>query len=169
MRRERVVVRAFSASHEASIWRVHVWRAQHFATHEVLAVIHRRFRNTREKTMRKRVPRCAKIWAGSTQKTSRPFTVSVVGQHTKRQKVWIHAAAQEARHAHRIKEDANVKRRFIQRSCRPGTTCRHWEVRRMTSGDPKYHSGRSKKEYASPSMEFLAKLTTNARRTYTVA
>jgi hypothetical protein len=37
-------------------------------------------------------------------------------------------------------------------------------IRRMTSGDPKYHSGRKKKEYASPYLEFLAKLTTNARR-----
>jgi hypothetical protein len=37
-------------------------------------------------------------------------------------------------------------------------------VRRMTSGDPKYHSGRPKKVYASPYLEFLAKLTTNARR-----
>ena len=36
--------------------------------------------------------------------------------------------------------------------------------RRMTAGDPKYHSGRPKKEYGSPSMEFLAKLTANARR-----
>ena len=34
----------------------------------------------------------------------------------------------------------------------------------MTSGDPKYHSGRKNKEYASPYWEFLAKLTTNARR-----
>ena len=38
------------------------------------------------------------------------------------------------------------------------------KIRRMTSGDPKYHSGRKKKEYASPYLEFLAKLTTNARR-----
>ena len=38
------------------------------------------------------------------------------------------------------------------------------KIRRMTSGDPKYHSGRPKKEYASPYLEFLAKLTTNARR-----
>lgn len=37
-------------------------------------------------------------------------------------------------------------------------------IRRNTSGDPKYHSGRKKKEYASPYLEFLAKLTTNARR-----
>ncbi len=34
----------------------------------------------------------------------------------------------------------------------------------MTSGDPKYHSGRKKKEYASPYLEFLAKIETNARR-----
>jgi len=38
------------------------------------------------------------------------------------------------------------------------------KIRRMTSGDPKYHSGRKKKEYASPCLEFLAKITTNARR-----
>jgi hypothetical protein len=38
------------------------------------------------------------------------------------------------------------------------------KIRRMTSGDPKYHSGRAKKEYASPYLEFLAKITTNARR-----
>ena len=38
------------------------------------------------------------------------------------------------------------------------------KIRRNTSGDPKYHSGRNKKEYASPYLEFLAKITTNARR-----
>jgi len=38
------------------------------------------------------------------------------------------------------------------------------KIRRMTSGDPKYHSGRKKKEYASPYLEFLAKVETNARR-----
>lgn len=38
------------------------------------------------------------------------------------------------------------------------------KIRRMTSGDPKYHSGRPKKEYASPYLEFLAKIETNARR-----
>ena len=38
------------------------------------------------------------------------------------------------------------------------------KIRRTTTGDPKYHSGRPKKEYAWPSLEFLAKLTTNARR-----
>jgi hypothetical protein len=38
------------------------------------------------------------------------------------------------------------------------------KIRRNTSGDPKYHSGRKKKEYESPYLEFLAKLTTNARR-----
>ena len=37
-------------------------------------------------------------------------------------------------------------------------------IRRNTSGDPKYHSGRKKKEYASPYLEFLAKIETNARR-----
>ncbi len=30
------------------------------------------------------------------------------------------------------------------------------KIRRMTSGDPKYHSGRPKKQYASPYLEFLA-------------
>ena len=37
-------------------------------------------------------------------------------------------------------------------------------IRRNTSGDPKYHSGRKKKEYPSPYLEFLAKIETNARR-----
>ena len=32
------------------------------------------------------------------------------------------------------------------------------KIRRMTSGDPKYHSGRKKKEYASPCLMFLDKL-----------
>jgi len=31
-------------------------------------------------------------------------------------------------------------------------------------GDPKYHSGRKKKEYASPYLEFLDKLEKTARR-----
>jgi len=38
------------------------------------------------------------------------------------------------------------------------------KIRRMTSGDPKYHSGRKKKEYASPYLEFLDKLEKLARR-----
>ena len=38
------------------------------------------------------------------------------------------------------------------------------KIRRMTSGDPKYHSGRKKKEYASPYLEFLDKLQNTARR-----
>jgi hypothetical protein len=38
------------------------------------------------------------------------------------------------------------------------------KIRRNTSGDPKYHSGRPKKQYASPYLEFLSKIETNARR-----
>ena len=38
------------------------------------------------------------------------------------------------------------------------------KARRNTFGDPKYHSGRKKKEFASPYLEFLAKIETNARR-----
>jgi hypothetical protein len=37
-------------------------------------------------------------------------------------------------------------------------------IRRMTSGDPRYHSGRKKKEYASPFLEFLDKLINAAQR-----
>ena len=37
-------------------------------------------------------------------------------------------------------------------------------IRRMTSGDPKYHSGRKKKEFASPFLEFLDTLQKAARR-----
>ena len=37
-------------------------------------------------------------------------------------------------------------------------------IRRMTSGDPKYHSGRKKKEFASPYLEFLDKLEKAARK-----
>ena len=37
-------------------------------------------------------------------------------------------------------------------------------IRRMTSGDPKYHSGRKKKEFASPFLEFLDSLQKAARR-----
>jgi len=71
-------------------------------------VIQRRFGNTWDETMSNQVPRCAKIWAGSTQKLTRKFMVSDVGQHVYCQKVRVLAAAQEARHAHRIKEDAHV-------------------------------------------------------------
>jgi len=39
------------------------------------------------------------------------------------------------------------------------------KIRRMTSGDPKYHSGRKKKEFASPYLEFLDKLEKAARKT----
>jgi len=38
------------------------------------------------------------------------------------------------------------------------------KIRRMTSGDPKYHSGRKKKEFASPYLEFLDKLEKAARK-----
>jgi hypothetical protein len=37
-------------------------------------------------------------------------------------------------------------------------------IRRMTSGDPKYHSGRKKKKFASPFLEFLDTLQKAARR-----
>jgi hypothetical protein len=37
-------------------------------------------------------------------------------------------------------------------------------ARRNTSGDPKYHSGRPKKVYESPYLEFLDKLQRAARR-----
>ena len=38
------------------------------------------------------------------------------------------------------------------------------KIRRNTSGDPKYHSGRKKKDFASPYLEFLDKLVNTARR-----
>jgi len=38
------------------------------------------------------------------------------------------------------------------------------KTRGNKSTDLRYHSGRKKKEYASPSLEFVAKLTRNARR-----
>lgn len=38
------------------------------------------------------------------------------------------------------------------------------KARRNTFGDPKYHSGRKKKEFASPYLEFLDKLVKAARK-----
>ena len=38
------------------------------------------------------------------------------------------------------------------------------KVRRMTSGDPKYHSGRPKKAFDSPYLEFLDKVEKTAQR-----
>ena len=38
------------------------------------------------------------------------------------------------------------------------------KIRRNTSGDPKYHSGRKKKEYASPYLEFLDKVRRVSQR-----
>ncbi len=38
------------------------------------------------------------------------------------------------------------------------------KIRRMTSGDSKYHSGRRKKKFASPLLEFLDTLQKAARR-----
>lgn len=38
------------------------------------------------------------------------------------------------------------------------------KIRRMTSGDPKYHSGRPKKVFDSPYLEFLDKLQKAARK-----
>ena len=58
--------------------------------------------------MPERAPRRAKIWAGSTQKRSRKFTVLGVSGHTKRHEVRILVAAKAARHTQRIKEDVHV-------------------------------------------------------------
>jgi hypothetical protein len=38
------------------------------------------------------------------------------------------------------------------------------KIRRNTSADPRYHSGRKKKEFASPYLEFLDKLEKAARK-----
>ena len=38
------------------------------------------------------------------------------------------------------------------------------KIRRNTSGDPMYHSGRKKKQFASPYLEFLDKMEKAARR-----
>ena len=38
------------------------------------------------------------------------------------------------------------------------------KIRRNTCGDPKYHSGRPKKVYASPYLEFLDKMVKAARK-----
>jgi hypothetical protein len=38
------------------------------------------------------------------------------------------------------------------------------KIRRNTSGDPKYHSGRKKKEYASPYLEYLDKVRRVSQR-----
>ena len=75
------MVRAFSAIHEASIWWVHLWWAQHFATQVVWPMVPCGFGCLQEETMPNQVPRCAKIWAGWEQKLTQKFMVFDVGQH----------------------------------------------------------------------------------------
>ena len=118
-----------------------------------------------EETMRERVPRCAKIWASSTQKLTRNFTVSDDGQHVNSQKVRILAAAKDAGRTRSIKEDAPCHVPVHSTTQQAGS---FWPLlrnaRRNRFGDPKYHSGRKKKELASPYLEFLDKLEKAARK-----
>jgi hypothetical protein len=99
------------------------------------------------------------------RKLIRKFMVFDVGQHTKRQKVRILAAAQAApappthqggcpmSSASSFNDPAGRELLAMLRN-----------ARRNKFGDPKYHSGRKKKEFASPYLEFLDKLEKAARK-----
>ena len=91
--------------------------------------------------------------------------VSDIGQDTTRQKVRILAAAKAAQRTQRIKEDSPCSlrvRSMIQQAGNCWPLLRN--ARRNRFGDPKYHSGRKKKEFASPYLEFLDKLEKLARK-----
>jgi hypothetical protein len=95
---------------------------------------------------------------------SRKFKVLDVRQHVKREKVRILAAVRRpgAPDASR-RMPVSAASSFNDPAGRELLAMLR-KARRNTFGDPKYHSGRKKKEYASPYLEFLAKITTNARR-----
>jgi hypothetical protein len=63
-----------------------------------------------------------------------------------------------------IKEDAVTKPLTPAEKANRHLLAAIRNIRRNTSGDPMYHSGRKKKEYASPYLEFLDKLQNTARR-----
>ena len=67
-------------------------------------------------------------------------------------------------HPKRIKEDAMTKPLTPAEKSNRHLLAAIRKIRRNTSGDPKYHSGRKMKEYASPYLEFLDKLQNTARR-----
>ena len=90
--------------------------------------------------------------------------VFVVREQVKRQKVRIPAAAQEARHTPRIKEDAMSSASSFNDPAGRELLAMLRNARRNKFGDPKYHSGRKKKEFASPYLEFLDKLEKAARK-----
>jgi hypothetical protein len=72
--------------------------------------------------MPERAPRCAKIGAGSMRKSSRKVLVCDAREHVKGHKVRIFAGPERPQNTQRIKEDADVERKLIQRSSRPGAS-----------------------------------------------
>jgi len=67
-------------------------------------------------------------------------------------------------HPKRIKGDAMTKPMSDADKAHRQLLAAIRKIRRNTSGDPMYHSGRKMKEYASPYLEFLDKLQNTARR-----
>jgi hypothetical protein len=63
-----------------------------------------------------------------------------------------------------IEEDAMTKPMSEADKARRQLLAAIGKIRRNTSGDPKYHSGRPKKQFASPYLEFLDKLEKAARK-----
>jgi hypothetical protein len=63
-----------------------------------------------------------------------------------------------------IKEDAMTKPMSEADKARRQLLAAIGKIRRNTSGDPKYHSGRKKKQFASPYLEFLDTLEKAARK-----
>jgi hypothetical protein len=98
------------------------------------------------------------------RKPSRKFKVFDVRQHVKREKVRILAAVRRPG-----APDASRRMPMSAASSFNDPAGRELlamlrKARRNTFGDPKYHSGRKKKEFASPYLEFLDKLEKAARK-----
>lgn len=92
------------------------------------------------------------------------FKVFDARQHVKREKVRIHAAVRRPG-----APDASRRMPVAAASSFNDPAGRELlamlrKARRNTFGDPKYHSGRKKKEFASPYLEFLDKLEKAARK-----
>ena len=93
--------------------------------------------------MPNQVPRCAKIWADSTQKLTWKFMVFDVGQDVNSQKVRIPAAAQAppAHPTHQGGCPMSSASSFNDPAGRELLAMLR-NARRNKFGDPKYHSGR---------------------------
>jgi hypothetical protein len=85
-------------------------------------------------------------------------------QHVKRQKAWILAAVRRPGAPDASRRMPMSKASSFNDPAGRELLAMLRNARRNKFGDPKYHSGRKKKEFASPYLEFLDKLEKLARK-----